>query len=322
MTFWKIDMKILYLGTNTQTEFMSDTVFHGLRTLLGEAVVDAPRLHHMYADCQDNLLRYHGRGFSTTKLLEDINIDRTDIELKIKKKYFDKIIYGAIYRPDSLHYLNLVLENYNSNDIFYINGIDHPEETPKYLTNLSGTYFLRENSDSKHLPISFSIPEELIVSSVPDKEYYLMPLVPGVGETYVYDDQQEYFNMYQKSLFGLTWKKAGWDCLRHYEILSQGCLPLFLDIVHMPSNTMNTFPKREVENLLDVAVKINNYKKDMEFIYNHRNTIVNIDLSAIDFFDPIGYNYYEIAEQLLEYTKQQLTTKKIASYILGEIGKI
>ena len=36
--------------------------------------------------------------------------------------------------------------------------------------------------------------------------------------------------MYSNSIFAITNKKLGWDCLRHYEILMNGCVPLYLDI--------------------------------------------------------------------------------------------
>lgn len=56
----------------------------------------------------------------------------------------------------------------------------------------------------------------------------------GPGETgdksnyrYGPDDEAAYHKMYQNSLFALTKKKGGWDCLRHYEILANGCIPIF-----------------------------------------------------------------------------------------------
>ena len=48
--------------------------------------------------------------------------------------------------------------------------------------------------------------------------------------------------MYQNSLFSLTYRKTGWDCLRHYEILASGSIPLFLDLEKCPEDT-TTLPK-------------------------------------------------------------------------------
>jgi hypothetical protein len=49
-------------------------------------------------------------------------------------------------------------------------------------------------------------------------------------------------------------KKSGWDCLRHYEIMMNHCIPLFRDLPECPSLTMTHFPRFEVLtacNLLD-----------------------------------------------------------------------
>jgi len=315
-------MKILYVGTSTKSDFMSDTLFHGLRNLLGNDVVDAVRIGYMYDDYPQELLQqHHGRGFTLARRLHEESIDRTDLDNKIKNRYFDYVIYGASYREDALNYLDLVSQYYPPNKIVYVNGADsHRGEIQPELIKRDGIHFLRERliDDSSH-PIAFSIPKELVVKTVPDKEYYLMPLVPGVGETYTYPDETAYLQTYQQSLFGLTWKKAGWDCLRHYEILSQGCLPLFLDIHHLPKTLMKTFPREQVNSLLDVAVTIKNYSKDMKFIYNERITMVGIDFSDIEFKDPNSYGYYDIAHKLLDHTQQYLTTEYQVKYVLDTI---
>jgi hypothetical protein len=316
-------MKILYVGTTTTVEYMADSILHGLRSVLGNNVIDAIKINHMYTDYTGDLNTMHGKGFTLSKTLVD-DIDRTDIPTKILSKYFDYVIYGASQRSDSLQYLDLVREVYPANKIVFINGADswrgivEPE-----LLNIPGIHFLREKlTNSSVYPISFSIPKNKIVESIPEKSYYLMPLVPGVESTYIYKTQDEYYGMYQKSLFGLTWKKAGWDCLRHYEILSQGCLPLFLDIAHLPTTVMTTYPRKKIEQLLNVAVSIDNFKKDMDFHYDERITISNVDFSSINFTNPETYGYLDIANELLDYTKTHLTTEYQAEYILSIIQSL
>lgn len=311
-------MKILYIGTTTTTEFMSDTILHGLRSILGSDVVDAIKVSHMYSDYSGDPNSLHGHGFTLSRTLTDDGVDRTDIPSKIRTKYFDYVIYGASQRQDSLQYLDIVITHYSPNKIVFINGADSWRgEVEPTLIQQKGIHFLRERlTNNNTYPISFGIPKEVIVNEVPRKEYYLMPLVPGVAHTYSYNSQSEYYEMYRKSLFGLTWKKAGWDCLRHYEILSQGCLPLFLDIHHLPDTMMIRYPKQQIESLLEVAVKIENFKKDMKFYYDERITISNINFDTIEFSDPASYDYYTITSDLLEYTKQYLTTEYQAKYVL------
>ena len=49
--------------------------------------------------------------------------------------------------------------------------------------------------------------------------------------------------MYQNSIFALTYRKTGWDCFRHYEILMNGCIPFFLEIDKCPNKTLEKLPK-------------------------------------------------------------------------------
>jgi hypothetical protein len=315
-------VKILYIGTTDTTEFMADTVFHGLRSILGTDVVDAYRMDHMYEDCTDNLLRYHGRGFTTTKLLRDDDTDRWDIQNKIVNRYFDYVIYGAIYRERRL--IDLVLDHYPNNRIAVIDGHDkEPNACPELLGR--AVYFKRERSDDhpRTRPISFSIPAETIVANECVKTDCLMPLVPGVLETYIYNSTHEYYKAYQQALYGLTWKKAGWDCLRHYEILSQGCVPLFLDIHHMPRGIMQTYPKRLIEVILaGKAFSLPGYDPMMKFEYNHYNAITNLDFSHLEIDTELTDWYLEIRSDLLQWTRKRLTTAATAQYILDTMGNL
>jgi len=98
-------------------------------------------------------------------------------------------------------------------------------------------------------PIGFSIHSSKIVADADldrlfsQKNKFLAPLIPGRPETYIYTDEVDYYQAYKTSWFALTCKKAGWDCMRHYEILACGCLPVFPDLDACPPNTMTHFPK-------------------------------------------------------------------------------
>jgi hypothetical protein len=119
--------------------------------------------------------------------------------------------------------------------------------------------------DTKIIPLSYSIPDECVVESIPDKEYLLAPLIPGNISTYIYgkNDESLYYDMYKKSRFAITMKKGGWDCLRHYEILMNGCIPLFENLKDCPDNTLTTYPK----HLNDEAYELyNNWKDNEDYI--------------------------------------------------------
>ncbi len=93
-------------------------------------------------------------------------------------------------------------------------------------------------------PIAFSIPEEKIVAEPPVKEKLLAAHVVdeevanrvGASSTYVFDAEEDYYADLRASRFGVTTKRAGWDCLRHYELAANGCVPCFRDLDRKPAS--------------------------------------------------------------------------------------
>jgi len=126
--------------------------------------------------------------------------------------------------------------------------LEHIEPTDTVVRVQPLTHFEVENIDKNNdhvFPLSFSVPDEYVVTRIPQKERLLAPLKPGDATTYVFDktQQDDYYQVYQKSRFAMTKKKGGWDCLRHYEIMMNGCIPLFEDLDNCPDATLTTYPK-------------------------------------------------------------------------------
>jgi hypothetical protein len=147
-------------------------------------------------------------------------------------------------------------------------------------------------------PISFSIPHEKICDSDSVKTKILSNLIPGDNSTYIYNTEEDYYNEYKKSYFAITKKKGGWDCMRHYEILANGCIPYFINIEQCSINSMYSLPKK----LLIEA----NILFDSKFKNKNINEITEQEI----------YEYGILQKKLLEYTKQNLTTDKTVEYIL------
>jgi hypothetical protein len=277
-------------------DFMNDMVFHGMRSLFGPDVVDYNEAWYMYDDFRkywnqrvpENGMSY-GRGFTLYGRLPKLKIDRDDLEDKLTHHYFDKIVYGSITR-DSRFLLGLSSLNYKQKDVIIIDGEDN--QTFDTFYQLLATCYKREHSGESiysHVkPINFCIPKELIVKSVPKKEKDYAYIIPGDKSTYIYTDEKSYFEDYKKSYFGVTGKKGGWDCLRHYEILMNGCIPFFTDLENCPSNIMTRFPKTLVLDTMDKIKKQN----DLSF-------------------------YEECVTLLLNWTREKLTTESVAKYVLG-----
>ena len=180
----------------------------------------------------------YGKGFTVTRILEQDDTDRTDVKLKIKNNFFDYIVYGSVNR--CLDYFDEVNQVYSKNKIILIDGEDETTFHPVYYRGYP--YFKRERVDAgKSLPISFAIPT-CKLQPLQSKEKEIAHLLPGDKSTYIYSQEKEYYNDYSKSKFAVTTKRAGWDCMRHYEILANNCVPLFSDIQSCPVHTLTMFP--------------------------------------------------------------------------------
>ena len=74
--------------------------------------------------------------------------------------------------------------------------------------------------------------------------------------------------------------------MRHYEILGNYCIPYFIGLEECPDNTLANLPKDLLLQARDLA---NNFDEQ---------------------------EYYRILDEIFEYTKNNLTTKNIAQYII------
>jgi hypothetical protein len=119
-------------------------------------------------------------------------------------------------------------------------------------------------------PLPYSIPDENIIdyNTIKDKKHIIISdIIPGDSLTYRFgpDDEKDYNTHYQESLFAYTVKKGGWDCLRHYEIMANGCLPIFKNINKCPSTCLTSLPKSLIE---EYTKKLLPYKKNYKEIYD------------------------------------------------------
>lgn len=291
-------MNILYITNHIKiaqanggfvSDYQNDLVFYGLRELYGDSVVDSTQIISLYKEYEGRIPQKHLWGAMTAFwLIGDNNIDRTNIEGKIKDNFYDLIIYGSIKRCKD--YYDLVTKHYPDNKIVLIDGNDETELDPLYKKHL---YFKRELVE-KHpnlRPITFALPTSKLSNPNKNKTQEYATCIPGQPETYIFKDEKPYYEDYQKSYYGVTMKKAGWDCMRHYEILGNYCMPYFTDLEDCPENTLSQFPKKL---LLDA-----------------RNLAFNFDEAK----------YYSILDKVFEYTKNNLTTKNLAEYVIKTINK-
>jgi FkbM family methyltransferase len=214
----------------------------------------------------------------------DILLEIDFINLNIKFLSFEYIHLGK--EEDN------VKKYLNNNNFEYIGqGVDH-----------NGFDYLYKKKINQLYPITFSIPKDKIINFIPIKNKLLSDLIPGKLETYIYNNENDYYKEYQSSYFALTTKKGGWDCLRHYEIILNGCIPYFPDIEKCPTNTLYLFPK-------DLIIQGNMMYEKFKLL-----SLSNFQNNHIS-----EYNFLLL--KLLDYIKNNLTTKNIAKYILEKTNK-
>ena len=288
-------MKILFISSGQLQDYMNDMVFHGLKLKFGLNVYESNDLWFMYNNITtEQKRRLYGKGFTLYGKL-DVKFknveDKKNLLGKIKSKYYDLIIYGSIQREKS--YLRNVLKIYPKNRVIFIDG----EDNTKVIKRLTwqGLYFKRELIDkhvgNKVFPINFSIPSNIILDKMPAKRKEWATIIPGNKNSYVYDNDKDYYLDYQVSKYGTTIKKAGWDCLRHYEILANGCIPYFPDLENCPTKTLTKFPKQ-------IILETNQLIEEKRFTDKKYETYIN---------------------SLLDWTREKLTTDKLVNYILSKV---
>lgn len=126
-------------------------------------------------------------------------------------------------------------------------------------------------------PLAFSIPAEKLYDGPAEKDRLLATHVVdpevaarvGASGEPVFANEESYYADLRRSRFGVTtkrggWgdvrrtaKRGGWDCLRHYELAANGCVPCFRDLGRKPASCApfgldetNCVPYRDADDLL------------------------------------------------------------------------
>jgi hypothetical protein len=289
-------MKVLYVFNFEYPDYQSDTIYHGLI----ENNIEVYETHYpsYMLSSFDNLSGIYGKGFTMFgKLNYTPRVEPQNIILeKIKSRFYDIIIYGCVYTHDyfpkrqCLDYIDEVKKYYPKEKVHFIDGSD---DTWNYAhsNGLSShgiiwkTHLIDYGAGN---PISFGIPETQLIKNNPNKEKLFATIIPGNLDTYVFNNEVDYYKDYAKSYYGITWKKAQWETMRHYEILANKCIPYFSDIEDCPPLCMINFPKELIK-------ETNKYARRNE----------------------IHPNYNEINDYLFNYTKNNLTTKKVVKEFLN-----
>lgn len=287
-------MKILTIAPSAPCiDYLQNSVYLGLKGIFGTDVECNVPLEYYYKSYKENGPPLWGKGFSYTNILDDnLECVAENILEKVKDKYYDLIVYLFVSRANDG--LEEILNITQGKNVFLINGEDTDYDL--YYHDPRVVYFKRELVEKKHsnvFPIGYAIHESKLCKDKVVKTKEISDSIPSFDDMttvssskYIFDKEEDYYRDYQVSKYGLTRKKAGWDTMRHYEILANKCIPLFTDIDDCPELTLTRMPKKLFSEI--------------------KNAYPNISDSQ----------YEKYRDELFEYTKENLTTEKLAKYIL------
>ena len=151
-------------------------------------------------------------------------------------------------------------------------------------------------------PVSFSIPRQKITDRLPEKKkLFVQDIVDEEVALNVYgkstrnrlNSEQEYYKDIQDSKFGITTKRAGWDCLRHYEIAANGAVICFKNLDKKPKICA---PHGLVPNYN--CISYSGYNDLME-------TIKNISDEA----------YSDLLQRSFDWVKAQTTVERVSNLL-------
>lgn len=270
-------VKVLYI-TNAVADYLSDSFLLGLMKLDDIDLYLYPGDKEILYAENKGKLNVYGSGFTLYFGLTQHN-SHSGYEAEsmiLNEERFDLIIFSNIHHQFGIY---LQHESYFKNQrLVFFDGADHPSlfpysgkywrkpwssifprlhrrypyykreitpDTLRYISflilpgNLANKITLHKNVR----PISFSIPEEKIVSQLQEKtkdfpehivDTEVRERLNKKQDGYVFTDESDYYADLQSSKFGITTKRAGWDCMRHYEIAANGAVICFKELDKKP----------------------------------------------------------------------------------------
>jgi hypothetical protein len=327
-------LRILFL-TDDREDYLADGLLHGLRQLPGLDVVDYPRKECMYEGGRKCKVApefgVRGGGFSLYGLLTEPEggIDRSFIWQRLAAGWFNAVLVSNVWRQwgsllqwhELLATQPLLLLDGDDDQRLYPRsgtrvrqfgigtGLSNLLQQPtthifkRELTNRSRKWGLRLNIH----PLAFSIPESLILSQLPIKSLLFPSHIVdrdlsaklGASANYVFVDEQSYRSDLASSRFGITTRRAGWDCLRHYEIAAAGAVICFRDLDKKPVGCaphglidgLNCISYGSSDELLgrieSVSIQQENELQNSALAWAHDNSTLN---RALEFLLLAGLN--------------------------------
>ena len=175
--------------------------------------------------------------------------------------------------------------------------------------------------------ISFGIPLEKFREPWPKerRHHVFSSNLPGSDEggsyehNYITDSEEAYYNLNSAAWFAITHKRAGWDAMRHYEIIAAGALPYFLDLERCPLHTLQALPKAKLLEARHLPGMPSLHKVRMAFGHNSSGRLRR--LRALPTNLSVTHAAYEsLRRHVRTHALRHLTTTAVAMRVLRLSG--
>ena len=189
----------------------------------------------------------------------------------------------------------------------------------------------------------FSVSRDMIVDRVPRAKVwdfsplYPRPLGSRSGSRIPYNhpkyilgpfDEPLAGEIYSASYFTYTHRRVGYDCGRHVEVLASGTVPYWADIAVTPSWALVHYPKKLLKEALSLPGVEAVGKPDRGGGVDTEYLLSDGGGDYVNFRKPGAINkatfdkdkYYDLADRILNFTKNHLTCGAMVAYILKTIG--
>jgi hypothetical protein len=256
-------MKIFLFNSGWGTDYLADLIVGGLIDEPSVTIYTNAICEYLYDDqTVESVYNLYGWGHTICRKLDSslrskpIIVKEDEIEDLLSQKMFDLIVYSSVTRRSpsleqkhphfAADFIEIVKQYYPKEKIIVFDGEDRTDLLEPIVPYV--TYYKREllpQDANRAFPVTFSFPKYWKM----DPDYFetekrdiFAHNDPRDRSTYIYQVEKEYYRQFSRSLFAFTMKKAGWDCMRHYEILGAKIVPYFHDIQSKPTTIMCNWP--------------------------------------------------------------------------------
>ncbi len=185
-------------------------------------------------------------------------------------KYFKREIATSLNRQTGVSgYIPTVLYSWLISRSIYSIGFSIPFQK-----------VIRVSREQKTKMFVSNIVDEQVSKRVPDSVY-----TPIGEQLYKFDTEENYYKDIQISKYGITTKRGGWDCLRHYEYAANGTVLCFKNLEKKPTETgpfaldsTNCIIYNDYEDLMSQITSMSDPEYDIILEKSHEWIVQNTTL--------------------------------------------